>query len=438
MGFNDHIIILIFNVIFYLLLSAMLIFSLYKLRRSRLENRRMRRRIDRLRLSNSKLPSYVDLDDLTAAQSRRYLVERIDRYKPIETHAMLYVDLDDFKTVNDTYGHEVGDALLIKVTDAMVATCRPGDFVARLGGDEFCVFLKGCDLERAGRRVIRTASIGVCELRPGQSMEDALNVADAALYEAKSKGKNQILGADHEVVRRMRQKQSRPSAEEVGAALENGEITYFVQPIFDLEQDQIEGVEALIRWVKTDGEILLPGDFLDLMADGYKRGVRPPLEEANQAAIGFSELDPPIYCRWNISSKFLNNTVQPGTDVDWLKALLNGLPPEMTVFEIVESTLIDNPEVTKTLINVLRSKGVRIALDDFGIGMSNLERLLEYPIDILKIDRCFVQSPTRESREGIMRGLVEMSKTMGFEIVAEGIETQGQLDLVRAAGITHA
>ena len=217
-----------------------------------------------------------------AAQSRRYLVERIDRHKRIETHAMLYVDLDDFKTVNDTYGHEVGDALLIKVTDAMVATCRPGDFVARLGGDEFCVFLKGCDLEggrwrtafcsgggamwRLRGAVIRTASIGVCELRPDQSMEDALNVADAALYEAKSKGKNQILAADHEVVRRMRQKQSRPSAEEVGAALENGEITYFVQPIFDLEQDRIEGVEALIRWVKPDGEILLPGDFLDLMA----------------------------------------------------------------------------------------------------------------------------------------------------------------------------
>jgi EAL domain-containing protein (putative c-di-GMP-specific phosphodiesterase class I) len=221
-------------------------------------------------------------------------------------------------------------------------------------------------------------------------MEDALNVADAALYEAKSKGKNQILAADHEVVRRMRQKQSRPSAKEVGAALENGEITYFVQPIFDLEQDRIERVEASIRWVKPDGEILLPGDFLDLMADGYKRGVRPPLEEANQAAIGFSELDPPIYCGWNISSKFLNNTVQPGTDMDWLKALLNGLPPEMTVFEIVESAVIDNPEATKTLINALRSKGVRIALDDFGIGMSNLERLLEYPINILKIDRSFI------------------------------------------------
>ena len=110
----------------------------------------------------------------------------------------------------------------------------------------------------------------------------------------------------------------------------------------------------------------------------------------------------------------------------------------MTVFEIVESTVIENPEATKTLINRLRSKGVRIALDDFGIGMSNLERLLEYPIDIVKIDRSFVQSLTRGSREGIMRGLVEMSKTMGFEIIAEGIETQNQLDLVRAAGISHA
>ena len=139
----------------------------------------------------------------------------------------------------------------------------------------------GANVEVAGRRVIRTASIGVCELLPDQSMEDALNVADAALYEAKSKGKNQILTADREVVRRMRQKQSRPSAEEVGAALENGEITYFVQPIFDLEQDRIEGVEALIRWGKPEGEILLPGDFLDLMTGGYKRGVRQPLEEAN-------------------------------------------------------------------------------------------------------------------------------------------------------------
>ncbi|MDB9832317.1 GGDEF domain-containing protein [Planktomarina temperata] len=261
MGFNTSIMTLIFHVLFLVLLLVALAFLLYMLHRGRVERRKMRRLIDRLRLSNSKLSRYVDLDDLTAAQSRRYLVDRIDRHKRRETHALLYVDLDEFKTVNDTYGHDVGDALLIKVTDAMVAACRPGDFVARLGGDEFCVFLKGCDLESAGqvarrflqgvveadvevagRRVIRTASIGVCELRPDQSMEDALNVADAALYEAKSKGKNQILVADQDVVLRMRQKQSRPSAEEVGAALENGEITYFVQPIFDLEQDRIEGV----------------------------------------------------------------------------------------------------------------------------------------------------------------------------------------------------
>ena len=180
MGFNNFVMTLIFFILFLLWLFVVLIFLLYKLHLGRVERRRMRRLIERLRLSNSKLSRYLDLDDLTPAQSRRYLVERIDRPERTETHALLYVDLDDFKTVNDIYCHDVGDALQIEVTDAMVAACRPGDFVARLGGDEFCVFLKGCDLDRggqvahrflravveanvevAGRRVIRTASIGV-------------------------------------------------------------------------------------------------------------------------------------------------------------------------------------------------------------------------------------------------------------------------------------
>ena len=114
MGFNNCVMTLIFFILFLLWLFVVLIFLFYKLYLGRVEHRKMRRLIERLRLSNSKLSRYVDLDDLTAAQSRRYLVERIDRHKRIETHAMLYVDLDDFKTMNDTYGHEVGDSLLIR------------------------------------------------------------------------------------------------------------------------------------------------------------------------------------------------------------------------------------------------------------------------------------------------------------------------------------
>ena len=121
------------------------------LQRNRVERWKICCLIDRSRLSNSKFTRYVDFDDLTAAQSRRYLVDRIDGQKRCEAHALINVDLDEFKAVNDTYSHDVGDALLIKVTDTMVAACRPEDFVARLDGDEFCVFLKGCDLERDGQ-----------------------------------------------------------------------------------------------------------------------------------------------------------------------------------------------------------------------------------------------------------------------------------------------
>ena len=151
MGFNTSIMTLIFHVLFLVLLLVALAFLLYMLHRGRVERRKMRRLIDRLRLSNSKLSRYVDLDDLTAAQSRRYLVDRIDRHKRRETHALLYVDLDDFKTVNDTYGHDVGDALLIEVTDAMGRHVGPEILSRGSVGMSFASFLKVVTWNGVGR-----------------------------------------------------------------------------------------------------------------------------------------------------------------------------------------------------------------------------------------------------------------------------------------------
>ena len=151
MGFNNCVMTLIFIILFLLWLFVVLIFLLYKLHLGRVEHRKMRRLIERLRLSNSKLSRYVDLDDLTAAQSRRYLVERIDRPERTETHALLYVDLDDFKTVNDTYGHDVGDALLIEVTDAMGRHVGPEILSRGSVGMSFASFLKVVTWNGVGR-----------------------------------------------------------------------------------------------------------------------------------------------------------------------------------------------------------------------------------------------------------------------------------------------
>ncbi len=419
------------------------------------KNTQLNREVTALRTTNTTLTDFVDADDLTNAKSRRFLSDRLDRTARKRTHGLLFVDLDDFKSVNDGYGHEVGDALLKAIAAAMVARCRNGDFVARLGGDEFCVFLEGCDLEQAtatadrfcaavagasvyaGKtRVWRTASIGVTSLEPDQDLVDALIVADAATYEAKGRGSNRAVAADEIVRDQLAQRQAKPTTEELAQALKEDEITYFVQPIFDLNTDQAVGVEALIRWVKPDGTILGPDIFLDLMTANYARDLRPPLVTANKLATTFTSMDPPLFCAWNISSSFLGRNLPD--DPKWIYDLLNGVDPKRTVFEIVESAVIANPETTRRLLHMLRDAGIRVALDDFGTGLSNLERLVEYPVDIVKIDRSFVSRIGQGANTAILKGLVAMRDSMGFEIIAEGVETQEQLDRVQALGISHA
>lgn len=196
------------------------------------ERNQLRRRNDQLLNSNSELSRFVDLDDLTVARSRRFLADRVDRQKREHVHALLFVDLDEFKTVNDGYGHEVGDALLKQIAAALDNVCRPGDFVARLGGDEFCVFLNKCNIETATKiaercrlavanagvptetnELARTASIGVTLLHPNQSLVDALYLADAALNEAKAKGRNMVMAVDQFTMAAVARRQSSPTPE---------------------------------------------------------------------------------------------------------------------------------------------------------------------------------------------------------------------------------
>ncbi|MEO0357279.1 MAG: bifunctional diguanylate cyclase/phosphodiesterase [Pseudomonadota bacterium] len=423
---------------------------------TRRQLRTLRREHAHLETQSRQLHTDLGQDDLTPTQSRRYLADRIDRTERTTTDCLLYVDLDDFKTVNDGYGHEVGDSLLIKISQALIDTCRENDFVARLGGDEFCVYLHDCTLNNAqevagrfraavaqaqldvrGVQVKRSASIGVTELHPDQSMVDALYIADAALYEAKASGRNRVQPADQKIFDQLARRRDRPTSEDVAQALLNDEITYYVQPIFDLNTDTAIGVEALLRWVVPDeSHVRLPDAFLDVMTANYKMDMKPPLDAANRLANTFTTMTPPLFVAWNISSSFLGRSVS--NDTRWLDELLMGVDPAQTVFEIVESAVIDNPDHTKRLLNQLREAGVRVALDDFGTGLSNLERLTEYPIDIVKIDRSFVNRLDRNSNPGILKGLAAMGRQIGFDVIAEGVETQWQLDVLRSIGITKA
>ena len=399
---------------------------------------------------NAHLQGLILHDELTEARSRRYLTDRVGKTNFEVTNALLYVDLDDFKSVNDGYGHKIGDALLIEISKALIAACRPGDFVTRLGGDEFCVFLADCKIEVARRiadrfsqavrdafvmvddmKVSRSASIGVSDLAPDQDLLDALIQADGALYDAKAKGRNRVSLAAGQDVPSL----ARPTVEQVVEGLEKDEFGYYVQPIFDLAQKKPVGFEALIRWLKPDGRVLEPEVFMDTITENYHLKLKPPLVAANETAARVTEGG--LFCAFNISSSFLRKSAR--TSGYWVDELLNGLEPKHTVFEIVESAVIENPETASRLIEALQKAGVRIALDDFGVGHSNLERLRQYSVDIVKIDRSFISEIATSERDlGILEGLVAMSKPMGFDIIAEGVETKAQLDALTSIGITQA
>lgn len=395
----------------------------------------------------------MERDTLTEAMSRNHMLNLVDGKPRTKDCVVLWIDLDDLGSVNDGHGYSVSDALLQAIARTLMKTVGEAGLVGRLGGDEFCIVLKSGDMEAAeqiardvaaaitktkvpsgDQMVSRSASIGVAPLRPDQRLVDAIIVAEDAMMLAKEEGRNRVQVANAQVLESRAQRTSKPTLEELQVGLDRDEVTYFVQPIWDIEIGKPVGVEALIRWITPEGEVRLPERFIDTMTSSYHLELKPPLGAANYAAQAFTKNDSEFFCTFNISNRFLKHShdLRP----DWVNDLLFGVPPRQMVFEIVESAVIQDPEGAKRLFTTLQNAGVRVALDDFGTGFSNLERLRDYPVDIVKIDRLFITNTDDITRNtAILQGLVEMSKTMGFEIIAEGIETEAQLEKVRAAGI---
>ncbi|GGI08506.1 putative bifunctional diguanylate cyclase/phosphodiesterase [Egicoccus halophilus] len=386
-------------------------------------------------------------DPLTLLANRELFRARVDacmhaRPAPGRRGAVLFVDLDDFKTVNDSLGHAAGDELIRSVARRLRDSIRPDDTAGRLGGDEFAVLLDDLAdpadaievaerlrlaLERPhrlrGRSVIVPASVGVAYLADAPSTEAALRNADLAMYRAKRSGKSCVATYEPQLHRDALRRLELRSA--LGGALERGELTLVYQPVVDLVDAEPIGVEALLRWHHPPVGTVPPDAFVPL-AEETGAIVPIGLWVLHEATAWLSGQWPAGGRPWSVSVNVSPVQLQPRL-VGQVEAALqsSALAPERLVVEVTEQALMR--QRSWDVVRDLKRLGVRIAIDDFGTGYSSLAYLSELAVDQLKIDRSFIASlGNGERTEAVPRAVIELARSLGLSVVAEGIETDAQ------------
>ncbi|MGO4869775.1 MAG: EAL domain-containing protein [Roseiarcus sp.] len=377
------------------------------------------------------------------------LARRDDR-----SFAVLFIDIDRFKVINDSLGHDAGDALLVETANRLRRCLRAGDVVARLGGDEFVVILEHAkdlqEVDAAARRLLdvvcepvqlcglecrSTASIGVAMFPDDGEDETALTKnADMAMYRAKEEGKN---GFRYFVKQSKTQSVERLAFEaRLRQALDRDEFSLHYQPKVDVATDQVTGVEALLRWTAPDLGPLSPAQFIPLAEE---TGLIVPigrwvLKTACAQTMAWRRQGlPPLSMAVNLSPRqFSDENLLRDID-DALGA--SGMPPERLQIEITESMVMHNVGRAIELLDVIRSRGVRLAIDDFGTGYSSMSLMKKFPVDTIKIDRSFVQDLPHDAEDrAIAEAIIGMGKALGLTVVAEGVETVEQAAFLRDHG----
>ncbi|MEV4348671.1 EAL domain-containing protein [Actinoplanes sp. NPDC049596] len=399
-------------------------------------------------------------DALTGLPNRKLFQDRLEHAMTRDGElAVLYLDLDGFKRVNDSLGHNAGDLLLRTATERLTAVLRPADTVARLGGDEFAVLLENTDQRTAerlatacietlgnplllhGREATVSVSVGVV---PGaaryRGADEVLRNADVAMYAAKAEGK-----ACYRVfeTRMHEQLLDRIDSEaRLRDAVHRGELRVDLQPVVELPGRRLSGVEALVRWNDPERGLQPPGSFIPMAEEtGMVTEIdRWMLGEACRVVKRWQDDDPDAAPAWvsvNLSAADLE--VADLTDRVAYALSSTGLPPGNLILELTETVLMRNVAATVGRLEELRELGVRIAIDDFGTGYSSLGYLRDIPVDVLKMDRSFITGLVGNARQQeLVSAILQLGHTLGLRVVAEGVETAEQLELLTAMQCRYA
>ena len=399
-------------------------------------------------------------DPLTGLANRVLFKDRIDHAlarcaRSKEEIAVLFLDLDNFKSTNDTLGHDAGDRMLRAAADRLESCLRDSDTIARFGGDEFAILLEGIEdkqivnivarrlvesmkqpFDLDNRQVMSSASVGIVfSGRRGEGADELLANADVAMYAAKSQGKSCIETYRADMRQLLIERMDLESG--LRRAVGNDEFVLHYQPIVDVEDGRITGLEALVRWNDPARGLIPPGEFIPLAEE---TGLILPmgrwvLEQACAQASNwrrqFDNFDLKISV--NISARQFQ---QPGFVSEVSEILrLTQLPPENLVLELTESILVQDSSVAVRKIGDLKELGVQLALDDFGTGYSSLNYLRAFPIDVLKIDKSFIDGVGKGVEESALaRAIVQIGETLCLRTVAEGIESEEQAVELRSIG----
>jgi len=414
--------------------------------------------ISSIRRAEQRIMELAFYDSLTKLSSRSSFNKQLQElivssHRRVEKFAVLYLDVDDFKNINDSFGHEVGDSLLIEVANRLRNLLRESDFASRLGGDEFCMLINDIKNKHSaenvakrclellskpfmleGREIIPNASIGIAIYpQDGNDANVLIKAADTAMYEAKKKGKKQYMLYD---VAMTAAAQHRLTIEDdLKAALAEQQFELYYQPKISLSTGKLESVEALIRWNHPENGLRSPDAFIP---DAERLGLISQIGEwvVRQACsqikawkqqglddIAIAVNISPLHFEDKNFAKDLSKLVKDA-----------GVSPSLIEVEITESTS-RNQSVFLDTCQHLRKLGFRTAIDDFGTGYSSLSSLKDAAVDVLKIDREFIRHLPNDSQASVLVGtILGMSKALGLKVVAEGVETEEQLKVLVSMG----